>query len=117
MRYGDCHKPTMELAAFYLHDKSLIHKLFKVLVPRYLNYTTSFTSMHILPTIHSDWNDHFSRSYSDRKVVIELKENPYPPIHSYNKAINQKDLIHNILLEEASKEFYRSKNPPKNESE
>ena len=32
--HGDRHKPTMELANWWLEDKSAIHKLFKVLVPR-----------------------------------------------------------------------------------
>ena len=111
MRNGDCHKPTMELASFYLKDKTLIHKLFKVLVPRYLNYTTSFTSMHILPTMTPDWSDNFSRTYVDRKVVIELKGNPYPPIQGESSP-NKKDLLHNILLAEASKEYYLSKTKP-----
>ena len=32
-----------------IQEKSLVHKLFKVLVPRYVNYTTSFTSLYKLP--------------------------------------------------------------------
>lgn len=32
--YGDKHKHTMEMADWWLEDKSLVHKLFKVLVPR-----------------------------------------------------------------------------------
>ena len=31
-------------------EKDLVHKLFKVLVPRYSNYMTAYTDMHILPT-------------------------------------------------------------------
>ena len=34
--YGDKHKHTMEMATWWLNDdKGAIHKLFKVLVPRY----------------------------------------------------------------------------------
>jgi len=35
IRYGDTHRPTMQLADFWLEDKTLVPKLFKVLVPRY----------------------------------------------------------------------------------
>jgi len=38
LRYGDTHQPTMKLADFWLEDKALIPKLFKVLVPRYLDW-------------------------------------------------------------------------------
>lgn len=107
IRYGDCHKPTMELANFYLNDKTLIHKLFKVLVPRYLNYTTSFTSMHLLPSMKIDWSNPEEKQTVTQKVIIELKENPYPPITEYK--IDRKNLLHNILLSEASKDYYRQK--------
>lgn len=54
IRYGDCHTATMELADFWLKEKGLIHKLFKVLVPRYSQYTTSFTALHVLPPRYAD---------------------------------------------------------------
>jgi len=55
----------MDLANFWIIEKQLVHKLFKVLVPRYQNYTTSFTKLHkapnIYPTIHYD------------RAILELK--------------------------------------------
>lgn len=30
VQHGDCHQPTMELADFWLKEKQLVHKLFKV---------------------------------------------------------------------------------------
>lgn len=36
IRYGDCHKPTMELADYWLYEKQLVHKLFKVMVLAYV---------------------------------------------------------------------------------
>ena len=38
VRYGDCHKPTMELACWWLTDKTLVPKLFKVLAERYRDW-------------------------------------------------------------------------------
>ncbi|KAH9401284.1 54S ribosomal protein L17 mitochondrial [Tyrophagus putrescentiae] len=108
MRYGDCHKPTMEVANFYLNDKTLVHKLFKVLVPRYLNFTTSFTAMHLLPGMEIDWKDPKATRHLGQKVVLELKGNPYPSIFP-DRVNNSKSLLHNILLAEASKEYYRKK--------
>ncbi|GFT57879.1 39S ribosomal protein L17 [Nephila pilipes] len=49
IRHGDQHPPTMDLANFFLEDKQMIHKLFKVLVPRYKDYQTSFTEMYLIP--------------------------------------------------------------------
>lgn len=33
-------------------EKDLVQKLFNVLAPRYSNYTTSFTQMHVLPCVY-----------------------------------------------------------------
>lgn len=52
IRHGPNHNPTMELASFWLQEPNLVHKLFKVLVPRYLDYTTSFTSLYKLPPLY-----------------------------------------------------------------
>jgi len=52
IRNGPTHKETMDLANYWIIEKQLIHKLFKVLVPRYQNYTTSFTKLHKAPNIY-----------------------------------------------------------------
>jgi len=39
----------MEMADFWLEEKQLIHKLFKVLVPRYENFPTAYTRLVLGP--------------------------------------------------------------------
>ncbi|XP_066146674.1 large ribosomal subunit protein bL17m [Euwallacea fornicatus] len=98
IRYGDCHTPTMEMADYWLIEKQLIHKLFKVLVPRFEQYNVSYTRLLRAP-----------RPYpgpQNLKVVLELKGNPYPSLLLDTSA--NKNLIHNILLDEAKK-AYRTK--------
>lgn len=98
IRYGDCHKSTMETADFWLLEKQLIHKLFKVMVPRYENYNISYTRLLKAP-----------RPYpgpENEKAVLELRGNPYPPLTPDTSS--SKNLIHNILLEEA-KRAYRTR--------
>ena len=48
--HGDTHKPTMELADWWLEDKSAIHKLFKVIVPRMESQPFSYTRLFYSPT-------------------------------------------------------------------
>lgn len=54
IRHGDTHKPTMEMADHWIEEKQLIHKLFKVLVPRYSDYKTSYTMMYRAPKAYPD---------------------------------------------------------------
>lgn len=42
----------MDMANFWISEKQLVHKLFKVLVPRYQDYTISFTKLHKAPNIY-----------------------------------------------------------------
>eukprot|EP00099_Drosophila_melanogaster_P008479 NP_001261196.1 mitochondrial ribosomal protein L17, isoform B [Drosophila melanogaster] len=99
IRHGDRHQATMELADYWLLEKQLVHKLFKVLVPRYETYNVSYTRMYKAP-----------REYPGiyyRRSVLELRGNPYPSLaadHSQNR-----NLLHNVLLDEARKEFRRQK--------
>lgn len=81
--------------------------------------------MHLLPSIDIDWSDKKQTRHVDQKVVLELKGtcatsfvfsiciaifhlgNPYPrifPDSTYNK-----NLLHNILLSEVSKDYYKQK--------
>lgn len=55
----------MELANFWIIEKQFVHKLFKVLVPRYENYTTSFTKLHNAPCIYP--------GFGFKRAVLELK--------------------------------------------
>lgn len=100
IRYGDCHKATMEMADYWLVEKQLVHKLFKVLVPRYENYNVSYIRMLSAPRPFPDGQN--------LKAVLELKGNPYPsllPDGSFNR-----NLIHNVLLDEAKKAYRAEKN-------
>ncbi|KAI9581323.1 39S ribosomal protein L17, mitochondrial [Glossina fuscipes] len=99
IRYGDRHIATMELADFWLLEKQLVHKLFKVLVPRFENMSVSYTRMYKAP------RDYPGMYY--KKSVLELRGNPYPsliPDYSHNRTF-----LHNILLDEARKDYKREK--------
>uniref|UniRef100_A0A2A4J6K7 Large ribosomal subunit protein bL17m n=1 Tax=Heliothis virescens TaxID=7102 RepID=A0A2A4J6K7_HELVI len=99
IRYGDCHKPTMDTADFWLLEKELIHKLFKVLVPRYENTNVSYTRLYQAP------KPQFGRQLE--KVVLELRGNPYPDL--LNRNTNNKLLIQNVLLDAAKNDYRQSK--------
>ncbi|TDG53234.1 hypothetical protein AWZ03_000049 [Drosophila navojoa] len=99
IRHGDRHKATMELADYWLLEKQLVHKLFKVLVPRFENSTVSYTRMFKAP------RDYPGMYY--RKSVLELRGNPYPALIPDNS--QNRNLLHNVLLDEARKEFRREK--------
>lgn len=99
IRYGDCHRPTMEMADFWLHEKQLVHKLFKVLVPRYENCHLSYTRMYKAP-----------REAIEKvrpRSVVELRGNPFPPLG--DAYLSRRSLLHNVLLEEAKRDRFREK--------
>lgn len=87
----------MEMADYWLVEKQLVHKLFKVLAPRFSNYTSSFTRMYTAPTLPPE---------THKRAVLELKGNPYPSI--LPSFTTNRNMIHNVLLDEAKK-AYRTK--------
>lgn len=89
----------MEMADYWLVEKQLVHKLFKVLVPRYENYNVSFTKMYKAPKPYP--GKHYDRA------VLELRGNPYPPL--VPDMSNNRNLIHNVLLDEAKKAYRTNK--------
>lgn len=93
IRYGDTHKPTMDTASFWLLEKQLVHKLFKVLVPRLENCQTSYTRMYKAPREYPGNGYH--------RALIEIRGNPFPAVGNFKP--NRKNLLHNVLLEEAKK--------------
>ncbi|XP_067011374.1 large ribosomal subunit protein bL17m [Anabrus simplex] len=97
-RYGDCHRSTMELADFWLLEKQLVHKLFKVLVPRYQNCNVCYTQMYRAP---------FTPGIGFPRVVLELRGNPYPPLKPDTSS--NRNLLHNVLLDEARREYRAGK--------
>ncbi|KAJ6636503.1 39S ribosomal protein L17, mitochondrial [Pseudolycoriella hygida] len=97
IRHGDCHKATMDMANFWMVEKQLVHKLFKVLAPRFVNCPVSYTRMYKAP-----------RQYPGpvteiRRAVLELRGNPYPPVKP--DMTQNRNLIHNVLLDEAKKQY------------
>lgn len=89
----------MDIADFWLLEKQLIHKLFKVLVPRFQNFNVSYTRLYRAP-----------RPYPGpqfRKALLELRGNPYPSM--LPDTHSNRNLIHNILLDEAKKEYRMQK--------
>ncbi|KAH9381775.1 hypothetical protein HPB48_010594 [Haemaphysalis longicornis] len=113
IRYGDCHTRTMELADFWIHEKQLVHKLFKVLAPRFATYQGSYTRVHVLPTPFNDDFNGFGPGpyYRFNWVALELKGNPYPPVPG-TVAPNPR-FLPNVLLSEARKEVHRMQFPDK----
>lgn len=99
IRYGDCHRATMELADYWLLEKQLVHKLFKVLVPRFENCPVSYTRMYRAPRP--------CPGPKFKRAVLELRGNPYPSLLPDTTA--NRNLIHNVLLDEARKEFRTQK--------
>ena len=97
---GDKHIPTMDMATWWLTDKSLVHKLFKVLVPRFQDSSVSYTRLFKAPLIS---NDDPRFVYLRERVVLELRGNPFPPLRYSNTEPNRA-LIHNVLLSEARRE-------------
>ncbi|KAL8574736.1 hypothetical protein ACOMHN_023940 [Nucella lapillus] len=96
IRNGDTHRHTMELADNWLLEKDLIHKLFKVLVPRYSSFPVATTSIHrISGTYPSDGTP---------MGVLELKGNPWPSVRP--KPRDTSLLLHNILLHEAKHDYH-----------
>ncbi|XP_054262576.1 39S ribosomal protein L17, mitochondrial [Macrosteles quadrilineatus] len=99
IRHGDTHKPTMELADYWIEDKRVVHKLFKVLAPRYENYNIAYTRMFKVSGFYPEGG--FPKS------VLELKGNPFPPLTT--DLSNNRSLLHNVLLDEAKKEYRAEK--------
>ncbi|KAJ7335084.1 hypothetical protein JRQ81_013025 [Phrynocephalus forsythii] len=69
---GDGDPKAMRMADFWLTEKDLIHKLFKVLAPRFQSYSGNYTRMFQIPN-----SDDLDRM---KMAVIEYKGNPLPPL-------------------------------------
>ncbi|XP_067677548.1 large ribosomal subunit protein bL17m-like [Haliotis asinina] len=99
MKHGDQHPPTMEMANYWLLEKDLIHKLFKVLVPRFQNSPHSFTSMWNLPTKYP--------GPGGAMAILELKGNPWPPVKPRQRETRY--LLSNVLLDAARHDYHKQK--------
>lgn len=108
MQNGDRHRPTMALANFWLLDKSLIHKLFKELVPRYSSYSSAFTALHFLGIDYQQYGRTMTECKESRNTslasrrgecVLELRGNSLDPI--IRPKLNRPELLTNVLLKSA----------------
>uniref|UniRef100_A0A1E1X959 Large ribosomal subunit protein bL17m n=1 Tax=Amblyomma aureolatum TaxID=187763 RepID=A0A1E1X959_9ACAR len=113
IRYGDCHTRTMELADYWINEKQLVHKLFKVLAPRFATYQGAYTRLHVLQTPFKDKYNVCEPGphYKYNWVCLELKGNPYPPVPGM--VAPNPHFLPNILLSEARKEMHRMQFPEK----
>ncbi|KAA0193491.1 hypothetical protein HAZT_HAZT009667 [Hyalella azteca] len=110
IEHGDCHQPTMELADFWLKEKQLVHKLFKVLVPRFRDSTVSYTKMYKAPIAYpaSKYEGGNLQARADLpQAILELRNNPLLPV--LPRPTPTRNWIHNVLLEEARKEYSQEK--------
>jgi len=112
IRYGDCHKPTMEQAKFWIDDPALVPKLFKVLAPRYQNWSGSvpYTRLLRAPSNSADLRHREPLRGNPAMAVLELRDNPYPPLPG-PMARKHPGHIHNVLLEEARKDYFKTQSP------
>lgn len=106
LRNGDKHRQTMALANFWLREKNLIHKLFKVFVPRYMNHASAFTSLHMLGTEFERWGEPEAlwktkpwRWRIQAEAVLEMRGNTLPPI--IRPKLNSSGLLNNVLIDGA----------------
>lgn len=90
----------MEMADFWITEKQYVHKLFKVLVPRFQNCPLTYTRMYKAPK-------NYPNEVIRTRAVLELRGNPFPALKP-NLSVNR-NFIHNVLLEEAKKEYRRKK--------
>ncbi|XP_032853249.2 39S ribosomal protein L17, mitochondrial [Tyto alba] len=87
-KLGDTNERAMHMANFWLTEKDLIHKLFKVLAPRYQLHSGNYTRLLQIPN-----RDGLDRA---KMAVIEFKGNPLPPLIRPN-CNNEKTLINQLL--------------------
>ncbi|XP_026040699.1 large ribosomal subunit protein bL17m [Astatotilapia calliptera] len=85
---GDTDEKAMKMASFWLTEKDLVPKLFKVLAPRFENHSNSYTRLARIP----------NRQNLDRAkmAVLEYKGNPFPPLYPATKE-NELTIINQLL--------------------
>ncbi|XP_068616449.1 large ribosomal subunit protein bL17m [Brachionichthys hirsutus] len=85
---GDTDEKAMKMASFWLTEKDLVPKLFKVLAPRFEAHSGGYTRMARLPI-----RDNPDRA---KMAVLEYKGNPFPPLYPVNR-VNPLSLINQLL--------------------
>ncbi|XP_037532786.1 39S ribosomal protein L17, mitochondrial [Nematolebias whitei] len=85
---GDTDEKAMKMASFWLTEKDLVPKLFKVLAPRFQNHSNNYTRMVRIPN-----RENLDRA---KMAVLEYKGNPFPPLFPAKKE-NELTLINQLL--------------------
>ncbi|XDV40289.1 hypothetical protein PO909_009406 [Leuciscus waleckii] len=85
---GETNEKSMKMADFWLTEKDLIPKLFKVLAVRFENQTGGYTHMARIPNREN--LDHAAMA------VLEYKGNPFPPL-SPMKRVRELSLVNQLL--------------------
>lgn len=93
------------MADFWLLDKTVVHKLFKVLAPRYENFDSAVTKMWRAPREYPSVDVH--KRFRQRSI-LELIGHPYPPVVP-DQTYRNRSLIHNVLLDAARRDFNEEK--------
>ncbi|KAK7147362.1 hypothetical protein R3I94_010013 [Phoxinus phoxinus] len=85
---GETNEKSMKMADFWLTEKDLIPKLFKVLAVRFENQTGGYTRMARIP----------NRENLDRAAmaVLEYKGNPFPPLFPVRR-VRELSLVNQLL--------------------
>lgn len=85
---GDTDEKAMKMASFWLTEKDLVPKLFKVLAPRFETQTNGYTRLARVPKTNN-----LDRA---EMAVLEYKGNPFPPLFPAKKE-NELTLINQLL--------------------
>ncbi|XP_072049008.1 large ribosomal subunit protein bL17m-like [Amphiura filiformis] len=94
---GEKDADAMKVADYYLADKKLVHKLFKVLAPRFADKPHGFTRLLHTPGYN------FERRAA-QMTFLEFKGNPYPPLQPHTRHRNR-DWLLNVLVRGAMKDI------------
>lgn len=130
IRHGPQSHEMMDMADWWLEEKQLVHKLFKVLVPRFQHFPTSFTTLYQAPFWYfSDGyqpqlNEDITRVINEtvpmyravahKKAVLELKGHPYPPM--FPTSYRNPHFLQNVLLSSAKAHLKSLPNQASNNS-
>ncbi|KAJ6662986.1 hypothetical protein lerEdw1_010807 [Lerista edwardsae] len=85
---GDMDPRAMRMADFWLTEKDLLYKLFKVLAPRFQPYAGNYTRMLQIPN-----RENLDRA---KMAVLEYKGNPLPPLPLPHRD-SEKTLVNQLL--------------------
>ncbi|CAF1016315.1 unnamed protein product [Didymodactylos carnosus] len=99
-KYGDRHVGTMQLMDYWINEKDIIYKMFKVYVPRYLKTDGPYTNSYRLPI---ERGENCYGSNVKQNIVVEMKDNPYPRIIPDTR--NYSNILTNVLIDQARKEY------------